>query len=254
MELIRIYSWDVDFQRDINNGDKFEILFEKLFTEKGEFVRTGNVIYGNLLLRTKKYPLYRYETSKGTIDYFDDNGRSARKALLRTPINGARLSSRYGKRRHPILGYNKMHRGVDFAAPRGTPIYAAGRGTIVKLGRNGAYGNYIRIRHGSGLETAYAHLSRFRRGLRVGARVPQGKVIGYEGSTGRSTGPHLHYEILKNSRQINPLTLKMVSGKKLTGKELKLFHSKRTKIEKQYGEKSYSTGGSKTKLVNSFDQ
>ncbi len=253
MELIRIYSWDIDFQRDINDGDKFEIFFEKLFTEKGEFARNGNVIYGNLILRDKKYPLYRYETTKGTIDYFDDSGQSARKALMRTPINGARLSSRYGKRRHPILGYTKMHRGVDFAAPRGTPVYAAGRGTIVKIGRKGAYGNYIRVRHGSGLETAYAHLSRFNRGLRVGTRVGQGKIIGFVGSTGRSTGPHLHYEILKNKRQINPLKLKMPSGKKLAGRELKLFNSKRRKIEQQYGAQAYSMGHAGMKLVKSLD-
>jgi len=253
MELIRIYSWDVDFQRDINTGDRFEVLFEKLYTEKGEFVRNGNVLYGNLILRGQTHPLYRHQTKIGTIDYFDGNGKSARKALMRTPINGARLSSRYGKRRHPILGYNKMHRGVDFAAPRGTPVYAAGRGTVVRKGRNGAYGNYIRIRHGSGLETAYAHLSRFNRSIHRGARVRQGQIIGYVGSTGRSTGPHLHYEILKNRRQINPLKVKMPSGRKLAGKELKLFHSTRIKINEQYKHEVYSSGDTRTKLVNSLD-
>ena len=234
MELIRIYSWDVDFQRGIRVGDKFEVLFEKLFTENGKFARFGNVVYGNLILRGENNPLYRYRTSKGIIGYFDNKGKSARKALMRTPINGARLSSGFGKRRHPILGYNKLHRGVDFSAPRGTPVYAAGSGSIVKKGRNGAYGNYIRVRHGSKFETAYAHLSRFKPGIRIGARVRQGAIIGYVGSTGRSTGPHLHYEILKNNTQINPLRLKMPSGKRLAGNELALFFSVRAKLEQQY--------------------
>jgi murein DD-endopeptidase MepM/ murein hydrolase activator NlpD len=234
MELIRIYSWDVDFQRGINNGDRFEVLFEKLFTEDGKFARYGKVLYGNLILQGKSNSLYRYKTTEGLIDYFDAKGQSARKALMRTPINGARLSSGFGKRRHPILGYTKFHRGIDFAAPRGTPIYAAGSGTVVNIGRNGAYGKYIRIRHGAGFETAYAHLSRFNRKKRRGTRVKQGEIIGFVGSTGRSTGPHLHFEILKNRRQINPLKLKLPSGKKLSGKELKLFHSFRVKLDQRF--------------------
>ena len=234
MELIRIYSWDVDFQRGIRTGDRFEVLFETLFTEDGEFARYGNVLYGNLILRGKQKALYRYRTSKGLIDYFTTNGQSARKALLRTPINGARLTSGFGKRRHPILGYNKMHRGMDFAAPRGTPIYAAGNGIIIKRGRKRGYGNYIRIRHNSTFSTAYAHLSRYKRGVRQGTRVRQGQIIGYVGSTGRSTGPHLHYEILKNNRRINPVKLKMPSGKRLTGKELARFLSFCEKIDGKY--------------------
>ena len=174
MDFIRIYSWDVDFQRGIRPGDEFEILFEKLFTEDGEFARYGNILYGNLILSQDQHPLYRYKTGKGLIDYFNDKGQSARKALMRTPINGARLSSGFGKRRHPILGYTKMHRGLDFAAPRGTPIYAAGDGVIVRRGRNGGYGHYIRIRHNSDFETAYAHMSRYHSRAKQGQRVRQG--------------------------------------------------------------------------------
>ena len=234
MELIRIYSWDVDFQRGIRPGDKFEILFEKLFTDDGDFARYGNILYANLILSRDQNPLYRYKTRKGLIDYFNDKGQSARKALMRTPINGARLSSRYGKRRHPILGYTKMHRGLDFAAPKGTPIYAAGDGVIVRKGRNGGYGHYIRIRHNSEFATAYAHLSRYHSRAKAGGRVRQGQIIGYVGTTGRSTGPHLHYEILRNNRQVNPLRIKMPSGTKLRGKELTRFNVVSAKIAKIY--------------------
>ncbi len=234
MELIRIYSWDVDFQRGIRPGDKFEILFETLFTEDGEFARYGEILYGNLVLGQSQNPLYRYKTKKGLIDYFNTQGQSARKALMRTPINGARLSSGFGKRRHPILGYTKMHRGLDFAAPRGTPIYAAGDGVIVRRGRNGGYGHYIRIRHNSDFETAYAHLSRYHARAKIGRRVRQGQIIGFVGTTGRSTGPHLHYEILRHNRQVNPLRVKMPSGTKLRDKELARFESFKDKTTEQY--------------------
>ncbi len=234
MEMIRIFSWDVDFQRGIRTGDKFEIMFERLFTDKGEFARYGRVLYANLILRGDQRPLYRYRTTKGTDDYFDEKGRSARKALMRTPINGARLSSGYGRRRHPILGYTKMHRGADFAAPRGTPIYAGGSGTVVYRARKGGYGNYIRIRHNSEYSTAYAHMKSFARKVRRGSRVRQGQVIGYVGSTGRSTGPHLHYEILRRGRQVNPMRIKMPSGKHLKGKELTRFTKVRDKLDVTY--------------------
>ena len=234
MEFIRIYSWDVDFQRGIQPGDSFELLFEKLYTNDGKLIRYGNILFGNLILRKVSHPLHRYRTTKGLIDYFDEKGRSARKALMRTPINGARLSSGFGKRRHPILGYNKMHRGLDFAAPRGTPVYAAGDGRVVQRGRNGGYGHYIRIRHNSEFETAYAHLSRYHSRARRGKRVRQGQIIGYVGTSGRSTGPHLHYEILRNKRQVNPLKVKMPSGIKLSGKELVNFTKIRDKLMKQH--------------------
>jgi len=234
MEMIRLYSWDVDFQRSIRPGDGFEVMFEKLYTEDGEFARFGNVLYGKLVLSGTDLPLYRYTTKGGLTDYFDTNGKSARKALMRTPINGARLSSGFGRRRHPILGYTKVHRGLDFAAPRGTPIYAAGNGTVVYRARNGAYGNYIRIRHNSQYSTAYGHMSRFSRKIRRGRRVKQGQIIGYVGTTGRSTGPHLHYEVLARGRQLNPFRLKLPSGKSLKGAELVRFKAERQRTLEKY--------------------
>ncbi len=232
--LIRILSWDVDFQRDIREGDRFEILYERVADENGKTVYNGNVLYAALTLSGKKTTVYRHKMKDGVVDYFDDKGRAARKALMRTPIDGARLSSRYGKRRHPVLGYKKMHRGIDFAAPRGTPIYAAGNGTVEVAGRKGSYGNYIRIRHNGTYKTAYAHLKSFARGVRSGKRVQQGQVVGYVGTTGRSTGPHLHYEILMNGRQVNPLSIRMPSGKKLQGKALERFMATRAQFDETF--------------------
>ena len=226
MELIRIYSWDVDFQREIQPGDRFEVLFDRFVDGEApaadNAVKIGDVLYASLVLSGKTLELFRHRTTDG-VDYFDAAGASVRKALLRTPVDGARLSSRYGKRRHPILGYTKMHRGVDFAAPRGTPIRAAGNGVVETAGRNGAYGKYVRIRHNNRYKTAYAHLSRYGRGVRRGKRVEQGQIIGYVGSTGLSTGPHLHYEVLVAGRQVNPLTLKLPTGTKLKGEQLAAF-------------------------------
>jgi len=227
LELIRLYSFDVDFQRDIQPGDSFEVLFESEYTEDGTLARHGDVLYARLTVQGTALPLFRYETSDGQLDYFNDKGHSVRKALMKTPIDGARLSSRFGMRRHPILGYRKQHRGIDFAAPTGTPIMAAGNGTVEVAGRNGAYGHYIRIRHNSEYKTAYAHLSKYARGVRKGSRVKQGQIIGYVGSTGRSTGPHLHYEVLRGNRQINPLGLKLPTGRKLKGAELARFEDTR---------------------------
>ncbi|MBT3990606.1 MAG: M23 family metallopeptidase [Rhodospirillaceae bacterium] len=231
MELIRIYSWDVDFQRSIRSGDQFEVMYERQVTETGELARYGNILFANLKLGKNNNPLYHHKDRKGFSDYFDDKGRSARKALMRTPINGARLSSGFGRRRHPVLGYNKMHRGVDFAAARGTPIFAAGSGTVVYRARNGSYGNYIRIRHNSEYSTAYAHMSKFRGSVRRGSRVRQGQIIGYVGTTGRSTGAHLHYEILRRGRQTNPMRVKMPSGKQLKGKQLAKFMKSKSNID-----------------------
>ena len=235
-ELIRIYSFDVDFQRDIWRGDKFELMYEQFRGENGDIVHEGEIHYAKLTLRDTEIPLYRYTTTAGNLDYFNDKGNSVRKTLMRTPIDGARLSSRFGKRKHPILGYTRMHSGVDFAASRGTPIYAAGNGTVVKAGRNGGYGNYIRIRHNGTYQTAYAHLSKFARNTRNGARVKQGQVIGYVGTTGRSTGPHLHYEVLKNGRQINPRSVRIPSGEKLKGAELKKFIAFRDAKDLEYAQ------------------
>ncbi len=230
--LIRAYSWDVDFQRDIRAGDGFKVMYERYFDETGELVHNGRIIYAQLTLSGKTLSIYSYKPKNGSRDYFDEKGQTARKALMRTPIDGARLSSGFGRRRHPILGYVKQHRGLDFAAPRGTPIYAAGDGTIEVAGRNGGYGNYVKIRHNSEYSTAYAHMSRIK--TRKGRRVRQGQVIGYVGTTGRSTGPHLHYEILRSGRRVNPLRIKMPSGRKLKGRELARFIETRTSIDRDY--------------------
>ena len=230
MEVIRLLSWDVDFQRDIQPGDRFEVLFERFFDEAGRAVKPGAVAYAALSLGGSELELYRHRLADGTADYFDAAGRTVRKALLRTPVNGARLSSRYGKRRHPILGYTRMHRGIDFAAPRGTPIMAAGDGVIERAGRNGAYGTYVRIRHNANYKTAYGHLKSTAKGIRRGRRVRQGQTIGYVGSTGRSTGPHLHYEVLASGRQVNPMRVKLPSGRQLAGAELARFKATRTEI------------------------
>jgi len=176
--------------------------------------------------------IFLHSPSEGEADYFDPKGQSVRKALLRTPIDGARISSGYGKRRHPILGYNKMHRGVDFSAPRGTPVYAAGKGVVEYASRNGAYGKYIRIRHGGEFKTAYAHLKGYAKGIARGKRVKQGQVIGYVGSTGRSTGPHLHYEVLRNGKQTNPRNMKLPAGPKLAGQSLESFQAARVEIDR----------------------
>ena len=237
-ELIRLYSWDVDFQRDIRSGDGFELMYERFSDANGKPVHNGDVIFATLELSGKRHVIYRHTLADGSVDYFDEKGQSARKALMRTPIDGARLSSGFGKRRHPVLGYTKMHKGLDFAAPRGTPIYAAGNGTVEHAGRNGAYGKYVRIRHNADYSTAYAHMKSIK--TRKGRRVKQGQVIGYVGTTGRSTGPHLHYEILRNKRQVNPFRVKMPSGRKLKGRELAAFQTARNAIRRQYAEQAES--------------
>lgn len=234
VELIRIFSWDVDFQREIRSGDRFEVMYEQAFDPDGRLVNAGRIMFAALTLSGERKTMYLFRTDKGREDYFNAMGQGARKALLRTPIDGARLSSGYGRRRHPILGYTKKHNGIDFAAPRGTPIYAGGDGVITYRGRKGGYGNYIRIRHTNGYSTAYAHMKSFARGMTKGKRVRQGQVIGYVGSTGRSTGPHLHYEILVNNRHVNPLRVKMPSGRKLKGGELERFLSTRQELDAKY--------------------
>lgn len=233
-ELIRLFSWDVDFQRDIRKDDEFQVMFNRVTDEDGQEIGSGEVLFASLTLSGKKKAIYRFKGDDGHTEYFDEEGRSAQKALMRTPIDGARLSSGFGQRRHPILGYNKMHRGVDFAAPSGTPIYAAGNGTIVYAGRKGGYGNYIRIRHNGNYDTAYAHMNGFARGMRVGRRVNQGQVIGYVGTTGRSTGPHLHYEVLRQGQQVNPMRIRMPSGRTLAGAEMARFQGLRAALDQRY--------------------
>lgn len=234
--MLKLYAFDVDFQRDIRNGDKFNVLFEREFTEDGQPVREGNILYANMSLQNRAMPRYRFVMADGIADMFDSKGQSARKALMRTPIDGARITSNFGRRKHPILGYGKAHKGVDFGAPKGTPIYAAGNGSIDFVGLKGGYGNYIRIRHNSLISTAYAHMSRFAKGIRRGTRVAQGEVIGYVGSTGRSTGPHLHYEVIRSGQQANPMTIDLPSGKKLQGKELKTYLARTKEVDTAFRE------------------
>lgn len=234
--LIRVLSYKIDFQRDLQPGDAFEILYEQEFTKDGELARNGNVLYATLLLSGREVPIYRFEDEDGIVDYYSRDGESVRRLLMRTPIDGARISSRFGMRHHPVLGYGRMHRGIDFAAPTGTPIYAAGDGVIEIIGRQNGFGNYIRIRHSGGISTAYAHMSRFAKGLSKGDRVAQGEIIGYVGSTGLATGPHLHYEILRNGSQINPLDLDLPTGRKLEGSQLAAFRAQVEKIDRTFAE------------------
>ncbi|MEL7487576.1 MAG: peptidoglycan DD-metalloendopeptidase family protein, partial [Pseudomonadota bacterium] len=234
-DLANMFAYDIDFQRDIFGGDEFEAIFEVLYDDAGEIIGSGDVLFGRLKWRgrnkEKGYYLFSTAGTAAGPDYFDRAGQSAKRLLMKTPIDGARLSSGFGTRRHPILGYRKAHKGVDFAAPRGTPIYAAGDGVVERANRYGSFGNYIRIRHSSGYKTAYAHLKGFRRGVRAGKRVRQGDVIGYVGTTGRSTGPHLHYEVIKNGKHVNPQRLKISTGVKLRASQYADFETLRDRID-----------------------
>jgi len=231
VQFAQIYAHSVDFQRDIRAGDKFEMMFELYRDHKGNTVKAGDLIYTSFSPRGKTSSYYLFTKSNGREGYYDEKGKGAKRMLMRTPVNGARLSSGFGRRKHPVLGYRRAHKGVDFAAPRGTPIMAAGTGTIVRSSRYGSFGNYIRIRHTDGYSTAYAHLSKYARGVKKGRRVTQGQIIGYVGTTGRSTGPHLHYEVLKNGRQINPMTLSTLSGKPLKKDEIPAFKARMGEID-----------------------
>ncbi|MGB0718889.1 MAG: M23 family metallopeptidase [Bdellovibrionales bacterium] len=233
-EMIRIYSWGVDFQRDIRRGDKVEVLYESFETEDGAYAKNGDILYARLNVGGRDMPIYRYKMQDGRVDYFEPDGTSIRKTLMKTPIDGARISSGFGMRHHPVLGYNKMHKGMDFAAATGTPIYAAGDGVISFAGRKGGYGNYIQIRHNSKLSTAYAHMHKFKSGMKSGARVKQGDVIGYVGTTGRSTGPHLHYEVLVYGKQVNPRSVDLPTGEILEGNALKRFKAQIKSLDQQY--------------------
>ena len=217
LEMISLLGFSVDFQREIRSGDSFEVLFTKEIDTLSDLVtQTKPIKYVSMNLSGNKLNFFKYEDKFGSPQYYDENGKSSKRTIMKTPINGARLSSRYGKRKHPILGYTKMHRGLDFAAPSGTPIFAAGDGIIEKAGWNGSYGKYIRIRHTGTYKTAYAHLSGFHKRIKIGKRVLQGKIIGYVGTTGRSTGPHLHYEVIKNNIQVNPMRIKLPAGKNIS--------------------------------------
>jgi len=230
IEFARIYGFQVDFQRDIRKNDNFQIMYEVFENDDGKVLNTGNIIFADLKLSGTNNALY-YFNKKGFEGHYDENGKSIEKALMKTPINGARLSSVFGMRKHPIDGFNKMHRGTDFAAPMGTPIMASGSGVITRARWCGGGGNCIKIKHNSTYETIYAHLKNFARGIKEGIRVKQGQIIGYVGSTGKSTGPHLHYEVVINGKKVNSQKLKLPSGKKLKGKERKIFEVEKIKLD-----------------------
>ena len=236
IEFARIYGFQVDFQRDIRKKDGFQIMYEIFLDDKGKIIETGNILFANLKLSGENNTLYYFD-SKKSAGHYDKNGKSIKKALMKTPINGARLSSSFGMRKHPIDGFNKMHRGTDFAAPMGTPIMASGDGKIKKAGWCGGGGNCVVIKHNTAYQTVYAHMSKFAKGIRGGVRVKQGQIIGYVGSTGKSTGPHLHYEVIINGKKVNSQTLKLPSGKILKGEERKVFETKKIKLDVLKSEK-----------------
>ena len=233
IEFARIFGFEVDFQRDIRKGDEFVVMYEKYVDDTNKFIQTGKILYAYLNVNNQKIKLYRFE-SKKDFDFYDEKGKSIRKALMKTPINGARLSSPFGSRKHPILGFTKHHNGTDFAAPTGTPIMASGNGTVIKAGWCGNGGNCVRIRHNSSYTTGYGHLSKFA--TKTGRRVRQGQIIGYVGNTGMSTGPHLHYTVKYNGKFINSQKLKLPSGKILKDEERKLFEIERIKLDVEVAE------------------
>ena len=225
-EMVRLLGFSVDFQREIRKGDSFEVMFTKqIDLIENRVIDTKPINFVSIILSGHELNFFEYKDKYGFSGYYDENGKSSKRTIMKTPINGARLSSKYGNRRHPVLGYTKMHRGVDFAAPRGTPVFAAGDGIVEKAGWNGSYGRYIRIRHTGTYKTAYAHLSGINKKVKTGKRVSQGKIIGYVGSSGRSTGAHLHYEVLLNNQQINPMRVKLPSGKNIPKKDLNRYKS-----------------------------
>ena len=230
IEFARLYGFQIDFQRDIRKNDSFQIIYEVFVDENGKIFENGNILYANLILRGQYNQLYYFQ-KKNFDGHYDENGKSVKKALMKTPINGARLSSSFGMRKHPILGYNKMHRGTDFAAPEGTPIMASGDGVIIKAGWCGGGGNCVKIRHNKTYQTVYAHMKNFSNISIPGSRVKQGQIIGYVGSTGLSTGPHLHYEVIENGKKINSQLLKLPPGKSLEGKNRKQFEIVRIKTD-----------------------
>tara|TARA_Y100000590_G_scaffold466915_1_gene643875 strand:- start:425 stop:1732 length:1308 start_codon:yes stop_codon:yes gene_type:complete len=230
IEFARIFGFEIDFQRDIRKNDYFRIIYEKYFDENGKFIKSGSILYALISANGREISLYKFGKDKD-YGYFDVNGKSVEKALMKTPINGARLSSPFGMRKHPIQGFNKMHTGTDFAAPMGTPIMASGSGTITRAKWCGGGGNCIKIKHNSTYETVYAHMSKFAKGMKVGKKVRQGQIIGYVGSTGMSTGPHLHYEVIVNGKKVNSQKLKLPSGKVLKNNERKEFEIHRIKTD-----------------------
>ena len=241
--FINLFSYSVDFKRDLQKGDRFEIVYESQVIPDGTLVKSGNILYAGLVLRKQKITLYRFKDSNGKVDYYTENGRALKKILDRKPLakKNARISSPFGKRFHPVLKKYKIHWGVDYAAPTGTPIYAGGDGVVQVAKYNGSYGKYIKIRHNSEFSTAYGHMSSFAKGIKPGVRVTQGQIIAYVGSTGRSTGPHLHYEVIQNGRRVNPRTIKASTGENLSGNNLNKFKKVVARFERDFG-KAFAQG------------
>ncbi len=237
-DMIKAFSYDIDFQRDIQPGAEFSLFYDKYKDEESGLERSGELLYARLILESKPYEIYRFQPAGGVPGFYTSRGEAVQKALLRTPIDGARINSGFGNRKHPLKGYTKMHKGVDFGAPKGTPIMAAGDGVVERCNRYGGYGNYIRIRHNGNTKTAYAHLSRYAKGVKGGSKVRQGQVIGYVGTTGSTTGPHLHFELIQNGKHVNPQKVTQLPKTKLTGEVLKEFKAFMAKIEKMRKEKA----------------
>jgi len=232
-EMLRVYSYSIDFQRDLHEGDRFEVMYQAKADKTGKVHDTGDMLYARLILDGKEYPIYRFENN-GSVDYYRADGTNNKRGLIKTPVDGARVTSGFGMRNHPILGYSKMHKGIDFGAPQGTPIFAAGDGVIKQAGWVNGYGRYIKITHNSTLATAYGHMSRFATGIRAGVRVKQGQVIGYVGMTGRATGPHLHYEIVMNGLQVNPIGVKVPTMNQLAGNDMKRLKANIAKLTGEF--------------------
>jgi murein DD-endopeptidase MepM/ murein hydrolase activator NlpD len=230
-EVVKLFAHKLDFSRDIKAGDDFSLVFDRKVSETGRTVEAGDLLYAEIEAKGQKSRFYRFEREDGRAQFFDENGKNIKGFLLRTPVDGARMTSSFGIRRHPILGYRKAHQGIDFGAGSGTPIVAAGDGVVVEARRWGGYGNWVRIRHQGGWETGYAHMSRYGKGIRAGQRVAQGQVIGYVGSTGRSTGPHLHYEVWLRGKRINPVGAKVPQGTVLAGHELAAFKAQKARVD-----------------------
>lgn len=251
---IKMFSYAVDFQRDIKQGDKLEVLYNTTETKDGYVAKTGDIVHARMVIGGKEFSLYQYKGKDGSVDYYTEDGKSIRKGgtgLMKTPIAFGRVSSSFGMRNHPVLGFTKMHKGIDFAAPRGTPIFAAADGKVEKAGVFSSYGNYVRIRHNSKMATAYAHTSRFAEGIRPGVRVKQGQVIAYVGTTGRSTGPHLHFEVLMNNVQVNPRSVKVAAeDKSLKGEELRRFKAQVRGMDQEYVRQTSATRLASARGVN----
>lgn len=228
VNMVKLFAHKVDFDRDLKPGDDFTMVFDRKITESGKTIETGDLEYAAI----KGIQFYRFERTNGEVQYFDETGKNIKGFLLRTPVDGARMTSRFGMRRHPILGFNRMHQGIDFGAGSGTPVVAAGDGVVVEARRWGGYGNWLRIRHSGGFETGYAHLSRYGKGIKPGMRITQGQVIAYVGSTGASTGPHLHYEIWQHGKRVNPVGAKVPQGTVLAGAELAAFRAQKARIDR----------------------